>query len=142
MYVPLWLREEYLAENGSTQKIYKMSKGKGSMWLKRMPEEKKPIPFLFWILLNFIAWLLFWIFIQPIGAWLLYDRHYGMPFYMVIQRIGESIRWLPMGISLLAYHCFFPLSFYSWIFYTLLFLSYFIYRLMWKSRMKRKRSGK
>jgi len=95
-----------------------------------MPEEK-PIPFLLWILLNFVAWLLFWTFIEPIGVWLLYR---GISFDVAIHRILRNIGWLPMGIFMLAYNCFCPLSFYSWIFYSLLFISYFAYRLAWKKR--------
>jgi len=82
-----------------------------------MSRERKPISFIYWIVLNYLAWLIFWLFIQPLGAWLLYGRLYGEPFSTVHVRIRLGIQWLPMGLFMLAYNLFFPLSFYSWIFY-------------------------
>jgi len=97
-----------------------------------MSDRRKPISFILWVLLNYLVWLIFWLFIQPIGAWLLYGRFYGEPFSMVIWRILRGIQWLPMGIGMLAYNLFFPLSFYSRFFYAILIASYIVYRLLWR----------
>jgi len=105
-----------------------------------MPEGKEPISFPLWVLLNYLAWLIFWLFIEPIGAWLLYDRFYEVPFSTVLWRIWQGIQWLPMGLFMLAYNLFYPLSFYSWIYYPLLVISYVVYRLLWRKRNSKVRS--
>lgn len=105
-----------------------------------MPEGRKPISFSLWIWLNYLAWLIFWLFIEPIGAWLLYGRFYEVPFSIVLWQIGKGIGWLPMGIFMLAYNLFYPLSFYSWVFYPLLVISYAVHRLLWRKRNSEKGS--
>ncbi|MHA1664376.1 MAG: hypothetical protein ACTSVW_00905 [Candidatus Njordarchaeales archaeon] len=99
-----------------------------------MSEERRPISFPMWILFNYIAWLIFWLFIQPVGAWLLYGRFYGESFSTVLWRIRQGIQWLPMGLFILTYNLLYPLSFYSWLFYALLIASYILYRLLLKKR--------
>jgi len=99
-----------------------------------MSEERRPISFPVWILFNYLAWLIFWLFIEPLGAWLLYGRFYDVLFSRVLWQIWRGIGWLPMGLVMLAYNLFFPLSFYSWIFYSLLITSYAVYRLLWRKR--------
>ena len=99
-----------------------------------MSNQRNPKSFLFFIVLNFVAWVIFYTFMEPVAAWFLYGQYHDTPFSNVISRIGENIRLLPMGIAMLAYNCFFPLSFYSWIFYALLVASYLIYRFEWTNR--------
>ena len=99
-----------------------------------MSEERRPISFIMWILFNYLAWLIFWLFVEPLGAWLLYGRFYDVPFSRVLWQIWRGIGWLPMGLVMLAYNLFFPLSFYSWIFYLLLITGYAVYRLLWRKR--------
>jgi len=98
-----------------------------------MTTKKKPISFLFWIPLNFFAWLTFWVFIAPIGAWILFGRYYGTPFATVIWQIGEGIRHLPMGLFYML-QVLVPLGLYGWLFWSITIASYVMYRLIWRKR--------
>ena len=94
---------------------------------------KKPVSFLLWIPVNFVAWLVFWLFIEPIGAWILYGRYYGTPFSAVIGQIGKAIVWLPMGLFYMS-QILVPLGLYGWLFWSITIASYVIYRVAWRKR--------
>jgi len=57
---------------------------------------RRPVSFPFVVLFNCLAWLIFWLFIEPLGAWL----------SRVLWQVWRGIGWLPMGLVMLAYNFF------------------------------------